>query len=94
MPNRVHVVTDALEAFTALAASSPSGTSPSPSRTPPPSGREAERLHGPDPLGYYTERDFMEVAREMAEDALSGRNREAVEAELKRFCSRRRKKDR
>ena len=55
---------------------------------------EAERIHGFDLLGYDTERDFMEVAREMAEDALSGRNREAVEAELARFRSRRRKTDR
>lgn len=55
---------------------------------------EAERIHGPDLLGYDTERDFMEVAREMAEDALSGRNREAVEAEIARFRSWRRKTDR
>ena len=55
---------------------------------------EAERIHGPDVLGYDTERDFMEVAREMAEDALSGRNREAVEAELERFRSRRLNRDR
>lgn len=40
-----------------------------------------------DPLGYDTS-DFLRCAREMAEAALSGRNREAVEAELARIRKR------
>jgi hypothetical protein len=36
----------------------------------------------PDPLGYDTRRPFVEVAREISEDALAGRHQDAVDAEL------------
>ncbi|KQV82110.1 hypothetical protein [Rhizobium sp. Root1220] len=48
--------------------------------TEPPDQRPVRRH--PDPLGYDTRRPFHEVAREMAEDALAGRNQDALDTEL------------
>lgn len=44
--------------------------------------RTTVRLRRSDPLGYDTRRPFLEVAREMAADALAGRHQDAVDAEL------------